>query len=47
VTLIAETAESLRRLARHHKLDLLSYLLAMVQLEAEAHIRQLKRRKLS
>ncbi|MGA7805407.1 hypothetical protein [Bradyrhizobium sp.] len=47
VTLIAETAAHLRGLARHHKLDLLSYLLAMVQLEADEHIKLLKRRKLS
>jgi len=47
VNLIAETAANLRRLARHHRLDLLSYLLAMVQLEAEEHLKLLKRRKLS
>jgi hypothetical protein len=47
VSFIAETAAKLGRLAQHHKLDLLSYLLAMVEMEAEEHIKLLKRRKLS
>jgi len=44
---VAETAASLGRLAQHHKLDLLAYLLAMVEMEAEEHLKLLKRRKLS
>jgi hypothetical protein len=44
---IAETVAGLARLARRHELDLLSYLLAMTQLEAEEQIKLLRRRKLS
>jgi hypothetical protein len=34
-------------LARRHELDLLTYLLAMTQLEAEEQVKLLRRRKLS
>ena len=44
---IAETLTSLARLARRHELDLLSYLLAMAQLEADEQVKLLRRRKLS
>jgi hypothetical protein len=44
---IAETVGSLARLARRHELDLITYLLAMTQLEAEEQVKQLRRRKLS
>jgi hypothetical protein len=45
--LIAETAINLADLARRHELEMLHHLLAMVQLEAEEHIRLRSRRKLS
>jgi len=45
--LIAETAISLADLARRHELEILLLLLAMVQLEAEEHIRLRSKRKLS
>src|SRR6516162_4067077 len=45
--LIAETAISLADLARRHELEMLHHLLAMVQLEAEEHIRLRSKRKLS
>jgi hypothetical protein len=44
---IAETVGSLARLARRYDLDLLTYLLAMTQLEAEEQVKLLRRRKLS
>jgi hypothetical protein len=44
---VAETVGSLARLARRHELDLLAYLLAMAQLEAEEQVKLLRRRKLS
>ncbi len=44
---IAETVGSLAGLARRHELDLLTYLLAMTQLEAEEQVKLLRRRKLS
>nr|WP_291689543.1 hypothetical protein [Bradyrhizobium sp.] len=44
---IAETVSSLGDLTRRHRLDMLGYLLAMVQLEAEEHVRLRSRRKLS
>lgn len=44
---IAESAGNLARLARGHRLDHLSYLLEMVQLEAEEHLRLRSKRKLS
>jgi hypothetical protein len=46
-TLIAEQAGNLARLARRHRLDHLTYLLALAQLEAEEHLRLRSRRKLS
>jgi hypothetical protein len=46
-SLIAESTGSLARLARRHRLDHLSYLLALAQLEAEEHLRLRSRRKLS
>jgi hypothetical protein len=45
--LIAESTGNLSRLARRHRLDHLSYLLALAQLEAEEHLRLRSRRKLS
>ena len=45
--LIAETAANLADLARRHELEMLHHLLAMVQLEAEEHIRLRSKRKLS
>jgi len=44
---IAETAANLVRLARRHRLLHLRYLLALVQLEAEEHVRLRSRRRLS
>jgi hypothetical protein len=44
---IAETVGNLARLARRHELGLLTYLLAMTQLEAEEQVKLLRRRKLS
>jgi hypothetical protein len=44
---IAESAGNLMRLARYHRLDHLSYLLALAQLEAEEHLRLRSKRKLS
>jgi hypothetical protein len=44
---IAEATAHLARLARSHRLDHLSYLLAMARLEAEEHVRLRSRRKLS
>ena len=46
-TVIAETSADLARLARRHKLDMLSHLLGMAQLEAEEHLRLRSKRKLS
>jgi hypothetical protein len=46
-SLIAETTGNLARLARRHRLDHLTYLLAMAQLEAEEHLRLRSKRKLS
>ena len=46
-TLIAETAADLARLARRHKLDMLVFLLAMAQLEAEERLRLRSKRNLS
>jgi hypothetical protein len=46
-TFIAETTAELARLARRHKLDMLSHLLGMAQLEAEEHLRLRSKRKLS
>jgi hypothetical protein len=46
-TFIAETSADLARLARRHKLDMLSHLLGMAQLEAEEHLRLRSKHKLS
>jgi hypothetical protein len=47
VAFIAEQAAGLRRLARRHHLDVLSYLLGMTQLEAEERVRLRSKRRLS
>ena len=47
VIFIADTVASLARLARGHQLEMLAYLLAMTQLEAEEQAKLLRRRKLS
>jgi hypothetical protein len=47
VALIAETVAELRKLARRHRLDVLSHLLGMAQLEAEERLRLRSKRKLS
>jgi hypothetical protein len=44
---IGETVAELAKLARRHKLGVLDYLLAMVQLEAEERLRLRSKRKLS
>jgi hypothetical protein len=44
---IAETAASLAKLARRYEFDLLAYLLAMSQLEAEEQVKLIRRRRLS
>ena len=44
---IAETAAELVRLARSHKLELLSHLLRMAELEAEEYLRLRGKGKLS
>jgi hypothetical protein len=46
-TFIAETSADLARLARRHKLDMLSHLLGMAQMEAEEHLRLRSKKKLS
>jgi hypothetical protein len=45
--LIAETAADLARLARRHKLEMLTFLLSMVQMEAEERVRLRSKRNLS
>ena len=47
VALIAEIVAELRKLARRHRLDVLSHLLGMAQLEAEERLRLRSKRKLS
>ena len=47
VAFIAETVAELAKLAKRHKLEILSYLLGMVQLEAEERLRLRSKRKLS
>lgn len=47
VAFIAETVADLGKLARRHKLEILSHLLGMAQLEAEERLRLRSRRKLS
>ena len=44
---IAETAADLARLARSHRLEMLGFLLAMAQLEAEERLRLRSKRSLS
>jgi hypothetical protein len=44
---IAEMLVTLTRMARRQRLDVLSYLLAMAQLEAEEHVRLRSRGRLS
>jgi hypothetical protein len=47
VAFIAETVAELVKLAKRHKLEILSHLLGMVQLEAEERLRLRSKRKLS
>ena len=47
VAFIAETVAELIKLARRHRLDMLSHLLGMAQLEAEERLRLRSKRKLS
>jgi hypothetical protein len=47
VAFIAETVAELTKLARRHRLDVLSHLLGMAQLEAEERMRLRSKRKLS
>ncbi|WFU37964.1 hypothetical protein QA640_26355 [Bradyrhizobium sp. CB82] len=47
VAFIAEQVVHLRRIAERHKLDVLHYLLGMIQLEADERIRLRSKRKLS
>jgi hypothetical protein len=44
---IAETVTDLKKLARRHRLEMLSHVLGMAQLEAEEHLRLRSKRKLS
>ena len=44
---IAETVADLGKLAGRHRLEILSHLLGMAQLEAEEHLRLRSKRKLS
>jgi len=47
VAFIAETVADLSKLAKRHRLEILSHLLGMVQLEAEERLRLRSKRKLS
>jgi hypothetical protein len=47
VAFIAEMLTDLARMARRHRLDVLTYLLSMAQLEAEEHARLRSRGRLS
>ena len=47
VAFIAETVAELTKLARRHRLEVLSHLLGMAQLEAEERLRLRSKRKLS
>ena len=47
VAFIAETVADLTKLANRHRLEILSHLLGMAQLEAEEHLRLRSKRKLS
>ena len=44
---IAEAIADLGKLAKRHRLEFLSHLLGMAQLEAEEHLRVRSKRKLS
>ncbi|MBR1235667.1 hypothetical protein [Bradyrhizobium sp. AUGA SZCCT0182] len=44
---IAETVAELTKLAERHRLEVLSHLLGMAQLEAQEHLRLRSKRKLS
>jgi hypothetical protein len=44
---MAEMLADLTRMARRHRLDVLTYLLSMAQLEAEEHVRLRSRGRLS
>ena len=47
VAFIAETVAELTKLAKRHRLEILSHLLGMAQLEAEERLRLRSKRKLS
>ena len=47
VAFIAETVAELVKLAERHRLEVLSHLLGMAQLEAEEHLRTRSKHKLS
>ena len=47
VAFIAEAIADLGKLANRHRLEFLSHLLGMAQLEAEEHLRVRSKRKLS
>jgi hypothetical protein len=47
VAFIAETVAELSKLAKRHRLEILSHLLGMAQLEAEERLRLRSKRKLS
>jgi hypothetical protein len=47
VAFIAETVAELKKLARRHRLEVLSHLLGMAQLEAEERLRLRSKRRLS
>jgi hypothetical protein len=47
VAFMAEMLADLTRMARRHRLDVLTYLLSMAQLEAEEHVRLRSRGRLS
>lgn len=47
VAFIAETVAELAKLAERHRLEVLSHLLGMAQLEAEERLRTRSKRKLS
>ena len=47
VAYIAETVAELTKLAKRHRLEILSHLLGMAQLEAEERLRLRSKRKLS
>jgi hypothetical protein len=47
VAFIAETVAELLKLAKNHRLEVLSHLLGMVQLEAEERMRTRSKKKLS